>query len=64
MDELNDTGMAQNAVLMTKTMEGKEKEAVIAACMIQGIGLVKEIMDRTIENVTDIVALNQEQEEE
>ena len=39
MDELHDTGMVQNAVLLTKTMEGKEKEAIIAACMIQAIGI-------------------------
>ena len=63
MGTLHDTGQYQNAVLLTKTMEGKEKEAVIAACMIQAIGLVIEKIDAIIEDVT-VDALNQEQEEE
>jgi len=63
MEKLTEIGDANKGALLQSTMTGHEKEAIIAACKIQVIGAIMEIMDGIIEDVT-VNALNQEQEEE
>lgn len=62
ISELNEIAEGNKGELLTQTMKGNQKEALIAACKIQAIGFVKEKLDFIIESVT-VMALNQEQEE-
>ena len=61
LNELDKEALDANQTLLTKTMEGDEKKAIIAACKLQAIGWVISTMEETL-NVS-IHAPDQEQEE-
>lgn len=61
--EIEELAEVNTGEMLLQTMRGNTKEALIAACKIQGLHFAKETMESIIRDV-ETSALNQEQEEE
>jgi hypothetical protein len=60
LNELDKEALDANQTLLTKTMQGDEKAAIIAACKIQAVGWVMS----TIDDVLSMVQTVPDQEQE
>lgn len=60
LNELDKDALDANQTLLTKTMQGDEKAAVIAACMIQAIGRVMNTMEDVMSMVQTVPDQGQE----